>query len=149
MRTVVQRVSRASCSVNGEVTGSISNGLVVFLGIGKDDTDEDIEYIVDKVSNLRIFEDQNGKMNLSVIDTGGSILLISQFTLYGDVRRGRRPSFDMAMDPDKAQILYNSTIQRFRDLNINVQTGRFREMMQISLINDGPVTILLDSKRLF
>ncbi|MGB9600315.1 MAG: D-aminoacyl-tRNA deacylase [Myxococcota bacterium] len=149
MRAVVQRVISASCEVRGEIISSINRGLLLFLGIGKEDNESDIEYIVEKVTNLRVFEDKSGKMNLSVKDAGGSILLISQFTLFGDVRRGRRPSFDSAMPPQEAEVLYEKVIKRFRESNLRVETGRFREMMRISLINDGPVTILLDSKRLF
>lgn len=131
------------------VTGSIEKGLLVFLGIGRNDTYEDIDYIVDKVINLRIFEDEKGRMNLSIKDAGGSILLISQFTLFGDVRRGRRPSFDEAMPPDEAEKLYYEAVNRFKKSGVNIETGRFREMMKIYLVNDGPVTILLDSKKLF
>ncbi len=149
MRAVVQRVISAFCEVNGEITGSIGKGLLVFIGIGRDDSESDIDYIVEKTINLRIFEDSESKMNLSIKDIKGSILLISQFTLYGDVRKGRRPSFDSAMSPDLAERLYEKTVELFRKTGINIQTGRFREMMKISLINDGPVTILLDSKRLF
>lgn len=149
MRAVVQRVLYASCEVKGEIAGKIDKGLLIFLGIGKDDNEADIDYIIDKVINLRIFEDESGKMNLSVKDVGGSILLISQFTLFGDVRKGRRPSFDSAMPPDNAEILYEKSIQKFKNTNIKIETGRFKEMMKISLLNDGPVTILLDSKKLF
>lgn len=149
MRAVIQRVLSASCEVDGIITGSIDKGLLVFLGIGKEDTESDIEYIIDKTVNLRIFEDDKNKMNLSVKDVGGSILLISQFTLFGDVRKGRRPSFDTAMPPDEAEKLYQKAVEMFRNTGLRIETGRFREMMKISLVNDGPVTILLDSKRLF
>ncbi len=149
MRAVVQRVFSSKCEVGSMVTGSIEKGLLVFLGIGRNDTYEDIDYIVDKVINLRIFEDEKGKMNLSIKDAGGSILLISQFTLFGDVRRGRRPSFDEAMPPDEAEKLYYEAVNRFKKSGVNIETGRFREMMKIYLVNDGPVTILLDSKKLF
>lgn len=149
MRAVIQRVLSANCIIKGKTTAAISKGLLIFLGIGRDDTESDIEYIVDKVINLRIFEDEYGKMNLSVQQVGGSVLLISQFTLYGDVRKGRRPSFDMAMEPEKAFQIYNRLVEKIRSYSINVETGRFRETMQVSLINDGPVTILLDSRRLF
>ncbi len=149
MRAVIQRVLSASCEVNGEITGSIGRGLLVFLGIGKNDSESDIEYIADKTVNLRIFEDNEKKMNLSVRDIAGSLLVISQFTLYGDVRKGRRPSFDLAMIPDEAERLYERAVDIFRKTGIRTETGRFREMMKIYLVNDGPVTILLDSKRLF
>ncbi|MCX7957722.1 MAG: D-aminoacyl-tRNA deacylase [Deltaproteobacteria bacterium] len=149
MRAVVQRVISASCEVNGEITGRIEKGLLVFLGVGKGDDESDIDYIVDKVVNLRVFEDGEKKMNLSVRDIGGSILLVSQFTLMGDARKGRRPSFDSAMSPAEAEKLYERTFESFAKTGIRTETGRFREMMKISLINDGPVTILLDSKRLF
>lgn len=149
MRAVIQRVLNANCIIGGKTVGAISKGLLIFLGVGREDTESDIEYIVDKVINLRIFEDEHGKMNLSIQQIGGSILLISQFTLYGDVRKGRRPSFDMAMEPEKAFHLYNRLVERIRSYGINVETGRFREIMQVSLVNDGPVTILLDSRRLF
>lgn len=149
MRAVIQRVLSARCEVKGETTGEIDKGLLVFLGIARGDDERDIDYIVDKTTNLRVFEDEKGKMNLSLMDISGSILLISQFTLYGDVRKGRRPSFDMAMPPEEAENLYNICIERFRKTGLRVETGRFREMMKIYLVNDGPVTILLDSKRLF
>ncbi|MCX7945048.1 MAG: D-aminoacyl-tRNA deacylase [Deltaproteobacteria bacterium] len=149
MRAVVQRVISASCMIEEGIVGAINRGLLVFLGIGRDDDESDILYIVDKVTNLRIFEDDKHKMNLSVKDIKGEILIVSQFTLFGDVRKGRRPSFDSAMPPIDAERLYTKAIQMFKDTGIKTETGRFREMMRISLVNDGPVTILLDSKRLF
>jgi D-tyrosyl-tRNA(Tyr) deacylase len=149
MRAVVQRVLFARCEVDGQVVSEIGRGLLVFLGIGKGDSAPDIDYIVDKILHLRIFEDENQKTNLSISDVNGSIMVISQFTLYGDVRKGRRPSFDGAMPPEEAERLYNEVVSRLRTSGIKVETGRFREMMRISLINDGPMTILLDSGRLF
>jgi D-tyrosyl-tRNA(Tyr) deacylase len=149
MRAVVQRVLSARCEVDGQVVSEIGRGLLVFLGIGKGDSAPDIDYIVDKILHLRIFEDENQKTNLSISDVNGSIMVISQFTLYGDVRKGRRPSFDGAMPPEEAERLYNEVVSRLRTSGIKVETGRFREMMRISLINDGPMTILLDSRRLF
>lgn len=148
MRAVVQRVKRASVEVEGRVTGSIGHGLLVFLGIEEPDTAEDVKYICDKVANLRIFEDEEGKMNRSVLDMGGAVLLISQFTLYGDARHGRRPSFSKAARPETAIPLYEQAIAALRDM-LPVETGEFQAMMEVSLINDGPVTILLDSKRMF
>ena len=148
MRAVVQRVKRASVEVEGRVTGSIGHGLLVFLGIEEPDTAEDVKYICDKVATLRIFEDDEGKMNRSVLDMGGAVLLVSQFTLYGDARHGRRPSFSKAARPETAIPLYEQAIATLREL-ITVETGEFQAMMEVSLINDGPVTILLDSKRMF
>ncbi len=148
MRAVVQRVSRASVTVEGNVTGSIEKGLLVFLGIEEADTSEDVKYICDKVANLRIFEDEQGKMNRSVLDEGGSVLLVSQFTLYGDARNGRRPSFSKAARPENALPLYEEAIRLLKEM-VPVETGEFQAMMEVSLLNDGPVTILLESKRLF
>ncbi len=148
MRAVVQRVSRASVRVEGNVTGSIEKGLLVFLGIEEADTSEDVKYICDKVANLRIFEDEQGKMNRSVLDEGGSVLLVSQFTLYGDARNGRRPSFSKAARPENALPLYEEAIHLLKE-TVPVETGEFQAMMEVSLLNDGPVTILLESKRLF
>jgi D-tyrosyl-tRNA(Tyr) deacylase len=129
--------------------GSIGQGLLVFLGVGKNDGDEDISYIVDKLLHLRIFEDDQGKMNRSVLDIGGEILIVSQFTLFGDCRKGRRPSFADAAPPEQAEVLYEECIKRLRTAGITVATGKFREMMKVFILNDGPVTILLDSKKLF
>lgn len=148
MRAVVQRVKRASVEVEGRVTGSIGHGLLVFLGIEEPDTAEDVKYICDKVANLRIFEDEEGKMNRSVLDAGGAVLLVSQFTLYGDARHGRRPSFSKAARPETAIPLYEQAVAALREI-LPLETGEFQAMMEVSLINDGPVTILLDSKRMF
>lgn len=147
MRAVIQRVSRASVTVDGAITGSIGQGLLVFLGVGKDDTQTDIDFIADKVANLRIFEDADGKMNLSVQDIGGSVLLISQFTLFGDCRKGRRPDFTAAGPPDMANRLYEQTIDAVKEKGVPVETGIFAAHMDIDALNDGPVTLILDSKR--
>jgi D-aminoacyl-tRNA deacylase len=149
MRAVVQRVSRAQVTVNGEVTGRISRGIVVLLAVGNDDTEADADYLTDKIVGLRIFEDDNGKMNLAVSDIRGEIMVVSQFTLYGDVRRGKRPSFDAAASPQRARALYEYFVERIRATGLVCQTGRFQETMQVELVNDGPVTILLDSARTF
>ncbi len=148
MRAVVQRVRRANVKVEERVTGSIEKGLLVFLGIEDADTAEDVKYICDKVVNLRIFEDEAGKMNRSLAEEGGSVLLVSQFTLYGDARHGRRPSFSNAARPEKAIPLYEDAIRVLKE-SVPVETGEFQAMMEVSLLNDGPVTILLESKRLF
>jgi len=149
MRAVVQRVSRASVKVNGELTGNIGEGLLVLLGVAQGDTDGDANYLAEKVAGLRIFEDAEGKMNRSVIDVGGAVLAVSQFTLLGDVRKGKRPSFDAAAAPERARELYEHFVARVGDLGLRCETGRFQEMMEVELINQGPVTILLDSKKLF
>jgi D-aminoacyl-tRNA deacylase len=149
MRAVVQRVSRAKVSVNGGTTGEIGLGLLVFLGVGREDGDEDVDYLVDKIAGLRVFEDEGGKMNRSVIEAGGSVLAVSQFTLYGDVRRGKRPSFDAAAAPDNARRLYELFVERIRAAGLRCETGRFQQTMQVELVNEGPVTILLDSKKEF
>lgn len=149
MRAVVQRVSRARVTVDGEITGDISHGLLVLLGVAHDDAQSDANYLADKVAGLRIFEDDAGKMNLSVADVGGAILAVSQFTLFGDVRRGKRPSFDAAARPEKARELYEYFVARIRALGLRCETGRFQEMMKVELSNEGPVTILLDSQKLF
>jgi D-tyrosyl-tRNA(Tyr) deacylase len=148
MRAVVQRVKSASVTAGGKVIGEIGKGLLVLLGIEDTDGTADCDYICEKLPNLRVFEDENGKMNLSVLDISGEILLVSQFTLYGDARKGRRPSFIKAAGPDAAIPLYESVIQKLKE-QIPVQTGEFQAHMEVSLINDGPVTILLESKRLF
>ncbi|MGI6113310.1 MAG: D-aminoacyl-tRNA deacylase [Mahellales bacterium] len=149
MRAVVQRVKRAEVKADGQTTGKIGHGLIVYLGISDQDTQRDIEYIVDKVINLRIFEDNENKLNLSTLDIDGEILLISQFTLYGDCRRGRRPSFTQAAPPDRAKTLYEQTIQQFKDKKVRIETGKFQAMMEIYSENYGPVTILLDSNKQF
>jgi D-tyrosyl-tRNA(Tyr) deacylase len=149
MRAVVQRVSRAQVTVHGEFTGQIGLGLLVLLGVGRDDTEADAIYLSEKVAGLRVFEDAEGKMNLSVHDVGGSVLAVSQFTLYGDVRRGKRPSFDAAAPPEKARQLYEFFVEQIRAAGLHCETGRFQEMMQVELVNEGPVTILLDSTKAF
>src|ERR1700688_5244522 len=147
MRAVVQRVSRASVSENGEITGQIGLGLLVLLGVGRDDTEADAIYLAEKIAGLRVFEDDQGKMNRSVQDVGGSLLAVSQFTLYGDVRRGKRPSFDGAAPPEKARQLYEFFVEPIRATGLRCETGHFQEMMKVELVNEGPVTILLDSAR--
>ncbi len=149
MRAVVQRVSRAKVTVDGKVTGEIGAGLLVLLGVGQDDTEADAGYLAGKVAGLRVFEDEEGKMNRSVGEIGGAVLAVSQFTLYGDVRRGKRPSFDAAARPELARQLYECFVGKIRDAGLRCETGRFQEMMQVELVNDGPVTILLDSGKSF
>lgn len=149
MRAVVQRVSRAQVLVGGEVTGQIGLGLLVLLGVGRDDTEADASHLAEKVCGLRVFEDAQGKMNRSVQDVGGSVLAVSQFTLYGDVRRGKRPSFDAAAPPEQARLLYEFFVTGIRAAGVRCETGRFQEMMKVELVNEGPVTILLDSRKLF
>lgn len=148
MRAVVQRVDRASVTVDGSVTGSVKKGLLVLLGVAEGDTDKDLSYIADKVTGLRIFEDENEKMNLSVQDVGGEILAVSQFTLCGDCRKGKRPSFDKAAKPDIANDYYECFVAACREKGIHVETGVFRAHMLVELVNNGPVTILLDSTKL-
>jgi D-tyrosyl-tRNA(Tyr) deacylase len=149
MRAVVQRVSRAKVSVDGAITGEIGCGLLVLLGVGTSDTRADADYLVDKVVGLRIFEDAGGKMNLAASDVGGSILAVSQFTLYGDVRRGKRPSFDAAAPPQQARELYEYFVEKIRVAGLRCETGRFQAVMEVELVNEGPVTILLDSAKVF
>ena len=149
MRAVVQRVSRASVKVDGRIVGQINVGLLVLIGIAQDDSESDADYLADKITGLRIFEDADGKMNLSLLDIKGSILAISQFTLFGDVRRGKRPSFDVAARPDQAKQLYEYFVQRIRAAGVRCETGVFQATMQVELANEGPVTILLDSKKNF
>jgi len=149
MRAVVQRVTRASVKVGEEIVGEIEKGLVVLLGIARDDTKVEAAYLVDKIANLRIFDDAEGKMNLSVRDVDGALLIVSQFTLYGDVRRGLRPSWIDAAPPEVAGPLYDFFVRQARAAVAEVATGTFQAMMQVELINDGPVTILLDSTKLF
>jgi D-tyrosyl-tRNA(Tyr) deacylase len=149
MRAIVQRVSRAQVTVNGEITGQIGVGLLVLLGVGRDDTEADAIYLAEKICGLRVFEDAQGKMNRSVQDVGGSVLAVSQFTLYGDVRRGKRPSFDAAAPPEKARQLYEFFVEQILAAGLCCDTGRFQEMMKVELVNEGPVTILLDSGKPF
>ena len=149
MRAVVQRVSSSKVTVDGEVTGEINKGLLVLLGVTHEDTSKDVDYIIDKVLNLRIFEDENEKMNLSLKDVGGELLVVSQFTLYGDCRKGRRPSFSSAARPEVATKLYEEFIEKTRKEGIVTQTGQFGAHMMVDLTNDGPVTILLESNRDF
>ena len=149
MRAVIQRVSRAKVTVNGEITGEIGRGLLVLLGVGAGDTRADADYLVEKTIGLRIFEDSGGKMNLSVAEAAGALLVVSQFTLYGDVRRGKRPSFDAAAPPQAARELYEYFVEKIRGSGLRCETGRFQEMMQLELVNEGPVTILLDSRKTF
>jgi D-tyrosyl-tRNA(Tyr) deacylase len=149
MRAVVQRVSRAKVTVNGWIAGEIGMGLLVLLGVGQEDTEADVNYVAEKIAGLRIFGDQDGKMNRSVLDVGGSVLAVSQFTLYGDVRRGKRPSFDDAAPPELARRLYELFVEHIRAAGLRCETGRFQEMMQVELVNEGPVTILLDSGKEF
>ena len=149
MRCVIQRVTEASVTVEGEVIGQIGRGFMVLIGVSAEDTDKDLKYMAEKVPNLRIFEDGQGKMNLSLKDVGGAILAVSQFTLYGDARGGRRPSFIAAARPETANALYEQLVGAWRERGFTVETGRFRTDMQVHLTNDGPVTLLLDSTRLF
>ena len=149
MRCVVQRVTSSSVTVDGVVSGQIGPGLMVLIGVSAEDTDSDLKYMAEKVPNLRIFDDENGVMNRSVLDAGGSILAVSQFTLYGDARGGRRPSYIRAAKPDKADELYERLIACWREKGIHVETGIFRTEMKVALVNDGPVTILLDSEKTF
>jgi D-tyrosyl-tRNA(Tyr) deacylase len=149
MRAVVQRVSRAQVAVNGEIAGEIGLGLLVLLGVSRDDTQADATYLAEKIAGLRVFEDAEGKMNRKVQDVGGSVLAVSQFTLYGDVRRGKRPSFDAAAPPEKARQLYEFFVEQIRAAGLRCETGRFQEMMKVELVNEGPVTILLDSAKTF
>ena len=147
MRAVIQRVTRASVTVDGEIVGEIGSGLVLLLGIAHDDAKADADYIAQKIAALRIFDDAEGKMNISLKDIDGGLLVVSQFTLYGDVRRGLRPSWSDAAPPEIAEPLYNYFVESSRKLLRRVETGSFRKMMQVELVNDGPVTILLDSRR--
>jgi D-aminoacyl-tRNA deacylase len=149
MRAVVQRVSRAKVTVNGEIIGEIAQGLLVLLGVARDDSEADATYLADKIAGLRVFDDDEGKMNRSLRDVGGSVLAVSQFTLYGDVRRGKRPSFDAAAPPEKARPLYEFFGEQIRAAGLRCETGRFQETMKVELANEGPVTILLDSRKTF
>ena len=149
MRAVVQRVSRASVKVESETVGQIEAGLLVLLGVGQDDAESDADYLVHKITGLRVFEDTDGKMNRSVIDEGGAILAVSQFTLFGDVRRGKRPSFDAAARPEQAKKLYEYFVEKVRAVGVRCETGTFQAMMKVELANEGPVTIMVDSRKLF
>ena len=149
MRAVVQRVSSARVSVNGKVISSISGGLLVLLGVAADDTEADVQYLADKTANLRIFQDDEGKMNLSVSHINGEVLVVSQFTLYGDCRKGRRPSFAAAARPPKAEALYEAYVSKLTNMGLQTETGIFQAYMDVELANDGPVTILLDSRKVF
>jgi D-tyrosyl-tRNA(Tyr) deacylase len=149
MRAVVQRVTRASVKVDGETVGQIENGLLVLLGVGQVDTEADADYLADKIVGMRVFENADEKMNLAVTEVGGAILAVSQFTLYGDMRRGRRPSFDVAARPEQARELYEYFVEKIRAAGIRCETGKFQAMMEVELVNDGPVTILIDSKKAF
>ena len=149
MRAVVQRVSSSKVTVDGNITGEIKRGLLVLLGVTHEDTSKDVDYIIDKVLNLRVFEDENEKMNLSLKDVEGELLVVSQFTLYGDCRKGRRPSFSTAARPELATKLYEEFIEKSRKEGIVTQTGQFGAHMMVDLTNDGPVTILLESNRTF
>lgn len=145
MRAILQRVKNAKVRVDGEITGAIETGLLVFVGCGQGDDDEDLDYIVDKSVNLRIFSDEDGRMNLSLVDVGAEMLVVSQFTLYADTRRGRRPSFVKAMKPGPAQELYERFVDAVAERGVDVETGVFGAMMDVELVNDGPVTIMIDS----
>lgn len=149
MRAVVQRVSQGRVTVAGEVVGQIGKGYVILLGVAKEDTETEADYMAEKVAGLRVFEDENGKMNLSIQEAGGAVLAVSQFTLYGDVRRGRRPGFDRAGRPGQAEPLYERFVARLREQGLQVETGRFQTHMEVALVNDGPVTILIDSEKTF
>jgi len=146
LRALIQRVSSARVEVDGSVTGSITAGLLVFLGVRKEDTEAEAEALLEKLLGLRVFEDGEGKMNLSLVDTGGALLVVSQFTLYGDTRKGRRPSFDMAAPPELANRLYEHFVALARQRGVETQTGVFRAMMSVSLTNEGPVTFLIETK---
>lgn len=149
MRAVVQRVSSASVSVNQESIGQIQKGFLVLLGVERGDTDKDLHYIVEKVAGLRVFDDEEGRMNRSLVDTQGELLVVSQFTLLGDARHGKRPSFTQSAPPDEAKRLYERAVVLFREKSIKTETGQFQAHMEVSLINDGPVTILIDSRKTF
>jgi D-tyrosyl-tRNA(Tyr) deacylase len=149
MRAVIQRVKRAKVTVNGEITGEIGTGLLVLLGVGRGDDEAAADYLAAKIAGLRVFEDGEGKMNLAVTEVGGAVLAVSQFTLYGDVRKGKRPSFDEAARPETARALYEYFVGRIRATGVRCETGRFQEMMDVELVNDGPVTILMDSGKGF
>ncbi len=149
MRAVIQRVTRAKVTVNGRQTGNISEGLMVLVGVHRDDSERDVTWMADKLVHLRIFEDQDGLMNRSLLDSGGEILIVSQFTLLGDCRKGRRPSWSSAAPPDLANTLYLQLVQAVKTYGVNTATGEFQSMMDVSLVNNGPVTLLIDSQKNF
>lgn len=149
MRAVVQRVKHARVTVGGETAGEIGRGLLVLLGVGQNDNEAAADYLADKTAGLRVFEDEAGRMNRAIGEIGGAVLVVSQFTLYGDLRRGKRPSFDAAARPELARRLYEYFVQKIRAAGLRCETGRFQEMMDVELVNDGPVTILLDSEKVF
>ena len=149
MRAVVQRVKRACVTVSGATVGEIGQGLLVLLGVGQSDTEAAADYLADKIAGLRIFDDEAGRMNRGVGEVDGAVLVVSQFTLFGDVRRGKRPSFDAAAPPEVARRLYEYFVNRLRAAGLRCETGRFQEMMEVDLVNDGPVTILIDSEKSF
>lgn len=148
MRAVIQRVKNASVKIDGKIKGEAKEGLLIFLGVGKGDSEDDLKYIADKAIGLRIFEDENGKMNKSVKDIDGDLLIISQFTLYGDCRKGKRPSFDGAMNPGEAEEMYEKFVAYMRGSGLKTETGEFGADMKVELLNDGPVTIILDSSKI-
>ncbi len=149
MRAVIQRVKRASVQVDSQTTGEIGHGLLVLLGVHHDDGDREVNWMTDKISNLRIFDDEDGKMNHSLLDTGGAMLVVSQFTLYGDCRKGRRPGYSAAARPEHANALYEKLIIASKSAGIDTASGKFQAQMDVSLVNDGPVTLLLDSSKQF
>jgi len=149
MRAVVQRVKAGRVTVDGNTVGEIGCGVLVLLGVGADDDEADADYLAEKIVNLRIFEDSEGKMNISLLEKGGEMLVVSQFTLYGDCRKGRRPSYSHAAPPEKARVLYEYFVARVKEYGVRVETGIFQEMMDVELVNSGPVTLLVDSKKLF
>ena len=149
MRAVIQRVARARVTVDGAVVGAIERGLLALIGVAQDDGPVDIRYVAGKIRDLRIFEDEQGRMNRSLADTGGAVLAVSQFTLYGDTRKGRRPSFDHAAPADAGRVLFDALVAELREAGVEVETGTYRAHMQVELINDGPVTILVDSRKAF
>jgi len=149
LRVVVQRVKEAGVEVNGEIVGEIGKGFILLLGVGRDDSEADVNYLVDKILGLRVFEDGNGKMNLNITETRGEVLVVSQFTLFGDCRKGRRPSFDQAAPPELAENLYTRFVENLKEKGMRVKTGKFGEIMEVHLTNSGPVTLLLDSQKQF
>ena len=149
MRAIIQRVESASVRVDSQLISKITKGILVFIGVGKEDTDKDADYVASKIMCMRIFDDNEGKMNLSLADINGQALIVSQFTLFGDCRKGKRPSFESAADMKKAKVLYEYLVEKCKQSNLVIGKGVFRENMLVDLVNDGPVTILLDSKKIF